>query len=172
MAMYDLPANVDYILEVTGREQLAWVGHSQGTAQWFIANIMYPDIHKKFKAFVAIASVAHVEHNTSMALMALAKLNLLNVLGDYFYSFASFPLWFDQLATNIPRFFPESSYIFIESGFGFSDSYHLQRDRLPLVFKNSLGGTSIKNAQHWYSNTQSGFQQFDYGHHGNFKIYG
>jgi pimeloyl-ACP methyl ester carboxylesterase len=63
MGKYDVPANVDYILEHTGYEDLIYVGHSQGTAQWFIANCLYQeDIGHKFKAFIGLAPVMYVAH--------------------------------------------------------------------------------------------------------------
>jgi len=35
MALFDLPANVEFILQHTGVETLSYVGHSQGTTQAF-----------------------------------------------------------------------------------------------------------------------------------------
>jgi predicted alpha/beta hydrolase len=32
MGKYDLPAQVDYVLKVTGQEKLSYIGHSQGTS--------------------------------------------------------------------------------------------------------------------------------------------
>lgn len=31
MGIYDLPAEIDFILEKTGQEKLSYIGHSQGT---------------------------------------------------------------------------------------------------------------------------------------------
>jgi pimeloyl-ACP methyl ester carboxylesterase len=40
MGEHDLPTFVDYILEQTGHDQVIYAGHSQGTTQWFIGNIV------------------------------------------------------------------------------------------------------------------------------------
>lgn len=62
MGVYDVKANVDYVLKTTGFEKLVYFGHSQGTTQWFIANSLDPNITKHFRAFVGLAPVAHVLH--------------------------------------------------------------------------------------------------------------
>ena len=36
MGMYDLPAFVDFVLEHTQKEKLIYIGHSQGTTQFWI----------------------------------------------------------------------------------------------------------------------------------------
>jgi pimeloyl-ACP methyl ester carboxylesterase len=42
MGKYDVPANVHYVLShaLGNFNQVIWFGHSQGTAQWFIANAL------------------------------------------------------------------------------------------------------------------------------------
>lgn len=37
MAIYDLPATVDYVRNATGYDQIGFAGHSEGTIQTFIA---------------------------------------------------------------------------------------------------------------------------------------
>ena len=47
MAMYDLPAMVNYVLETTGLPDLSYVGHSLGTMTFFMAASTNRDFHSK-----------------------------------------------------------------------------------------------------------------------------
>ena len=58
MGKYDAPAFVNHVLKVTKKDQLVWIGHSQGTTQFWLANTFYEDFGKKIKAMVAISPVA------------------------------------------------------------------------------------------------------------------
>lgn len=42
MGQYDVPAFLDFVLNKTGVQKLTYIGHSQGTTQFWIANIMHP----------------------------------------------------------------------------------------------------------------------------------
>uniref|UniRef100_A0A8B9G8R0 Lipase n=1 Tax=Amazona collaria TaxID=241587 RepID=A0A8B9G8R0_9PSIT len=57
MAMYDLPATINYILQKTGQEQLYYVAHSQGTTTGFIAFSSIPELDRKIKMFFALAPI-------------------------------------------------------------------------------------------------------------------
>jgi len=63
MGLYDQPAQIGHILEQTGASKLeAYVGHSEGTTQFFLANTMMPDFFSsRVKMFVALAPVVHME---------------------------------------------------------------------------------------------------------------
>lgn len=37
MAEFDLPANLNYVTEKTGYEKVVYIGHSQGTTQFWAA---------------------------------------------------------------------------------------------------------------------------------------
>lgn len=37
MALYDVPANLEYVAKATGVEKFPYIGHSQGTVQMFVA---------------------------------------------------------------------------------------------------------------------------------------
>ncbi|KFV19404.1 Lipase member M, partial [Tauraco erythrolophus] len=57
MAMYDLPAMINYILQKTGQEQLYYVAYSQGTTTGFIAFSSIPELDRKIKMFFALAPI-------------------------------------------------------------------------------------------------------------------
>jgi lysosomal acid lipase/cholesteryl ester hydrolase len=69
--LFDVPANIDHALNVTGAESLYYVGHSMGTTTWWIAMSERPEYNAKIKLMNAFAPVAYTEHMTSpMALLA------------------------------------------------------------------------------------------------------
>jgi len=61
LADFDVPAMIDYELKITGRKNLTWIGHSQGTSQMFAAlssnQQKYVD---KINLFVALAPIARL----------------------------------------------------------------------------------------------------------------
>ncbi|XP_053203591.1 gastric triacylglycerol lipase-like [Panonychus citri] len=60
MIQYDTPNLIDYILELTGRENLGWIGHSQGTLIMFGLLSERPNYSLKVKPFIALAPVVYV----------------------------------------------------------------------------------------------------------------
>lgn len=62
MARFDLPACINYVLKVTNRSSLHYVGHSQGSVIGFIQFGHDLELGKKIKTFVALAPVATVGH--------------------------------------------------------------------------------------------------------------
>ncbi|XP_053889353.1 lipase member M-like isoform X2 [Malaclemys terrapin pileata] len=55
MAMYDLPALIDFILQKTGQQNLYYIGYSQGCTIAFIAFSAMPQLAQKIKIFFALA---------------------------------------------------------------------------------------------------------------------
>lgn len=49
LAQYDVPATIDYILEVTGKKYLYIVAHSQGTTSVFAMLSEAPDYNDKVR---------------------------------------------------------------------------------------------------------------------------
>lgn len=57
LAIYDLPAMIDYICKETGYDRIAYIGHSQGNGTMFISlsKGMVPELGKKLSYFGALA---------------------------------------------------------------------------------------------------------------------
>ena len=61
MARYDIRANVEYIVEHTQFEKVVYIGHSQGTTQFFAAGSTDSDwLNKRIKHFYGLGPVIYV----------------------------------------------------------------------------------------------------------------
>lgn len=70
MAYYDIPAKVDYILNVTSLKKIAYVGHSQGTTASFAFLSLRPEYNDKINVVVALSPVVFMS-NTSGPIVKL-----------------------------------------------------------------------------------------------------
>ena len=62
MGFYDVPAFIDYVLAVTRHDKLTYVGHSLGTAEFFIGMIEHPRLNEKIHKMIALAPIASKAH--------------------------------------------------------------------------------------------------------------
>ena len=148
MGEFDVPANLNFILKKTGVSQVIYVGHSQGTIQWFVANSLYPDIHRHFKAFIGMSPEAFLGNNKGFAAVTERQINIAKVFYefyDYFLYIPSFPTY----GTTIIHYLPRFTWTLIGMIFGFDNQLHVDLGRLPMLARNDLGGTSAKNLYHW-----------------------
>ena len=61
MAQYDLTANVFYVKNMTSFEKIDYIGHSQGTVQYFIQYTLNPHfIEENIDRFVALGTVVNI----------------------------------------------------------------------------------------------------------------
>ncbi|CAG7818822.1 unnamed protein product [Allacma fusca] len=74
MGMYDIPAVFSYILNVTGSEQLNYIGHSMGTMIFFIAMDTHPHLQSKVKRMIAMAPAVYLS-NAKNPLRFLTKVS-------------------------------------------------------------------------------------------------
>jgi lysosomal acid lipase/cholesteryl ester hydrolase len=58
IGVYDLPAKIDYILETTEQEKVFYVGHSQGTTDFFVMGSERPEYNDKIALMIALAPIA------------------------------------------------------------------------------------------------------------------
>ncbi|TKY86984.1 hypothetical protein EX895_003661 [Sporisorium graminicola] len=67
LAIYDLPAMIDYICKDTGYDRIAYIGHSQGNGTMFISlsKGMVPELGQKLSYFGALAPAVYAGPLTS-----------------------------------------------------------------------------------------------------------
>lgn len=73
MARKDLPTIIDHILAQTGHEKLTYIGHSEGTTQFFLGASLIPDYFTaKVNLFVGLAPVASTANISAWYLVKAA----------------------------------------------------------------------------------------------------
>lgn len=65
IAVYDLPAEIDYILATTSAEQIHYIGHSMGTVVFWIAMSEFPQYNSKIHSMFALGPVAFLNGTVS-----------------------------------------------------------------------------------------------------------
>ncbi|XP_068957743.1 lipase member J-like [Petaurus breviceps papuanus] len=73
LALYDLPASIDYIVKKTG-QKIYYVGHSQGCTLGFVAFSTLPKLAQEVKVFFALAPIFYVQKIRSLPFILLLRL--------------------------------------------------------------------------------------------------
>jgi pimeloyl-ACP methyl ester carboxylesterase len=62
MALYDLPALIDYILKVSETQNLFYIGHSMGSSVFFACLALKPHYNDKIKVMIALAPAVYADN--------------------------------------------------------------------------------------------------------------
>ena len=62
MGMHDLPAEIDYVLNVTGNKELNYIGHSMGTTMFFVCLSSRPEYNRKVKFMAGMGPAVYLSH--------------------------------------------------------------------------------------------------------------
>lgn len=68
----DLPSMIDYILDITGKARIHYIGHSQGTTVYWVMGSLRPEYNDKIISMQALAPVAYMENNENALFILLA----------------------------------------------------------------------------------------------------
>ncbi|XP_037012503.2 lysosomal acid lipase/cholesteryl ester hydrolase [Artibeus jamaicensis] len=165
MAMYDLPASINFVLNKTGQKQVYYVGHSQGTTIGFIAFTRIPALAKKIKMFFALAPVTSIRFSTSplLKILGLPDLVIKELFGDK--EFLPQSEVFEWLSVHVCNHVVLKelcgNIMFLLCGF---NERNLNMSRVPVYITHSPAGTSVQNMKHWGQSWRSQkFQAFDWG---------
>ncbi|NWS82914.1 LIPM Lipase, partial [Toxostoma redivivum] len=164
MAMYDLPAMVDFILNKTGQKKLFYVGHAQGSSLGFIAFSSLPHLAKKIKLFFALAPVYTFHHAQGpvLKLAFLPEVLLKEMLGTR--ELVLLPRKEKKLLVEHCRG-PLAADVCVNAIFlvGGFNRKNLNMSRLDVYLSHFPDYTSVKTLLHWGQTAKSAqFRQFDY----------
>ncbi|NWH82392.1 LICH hydrolase, partial [Piaya cayana] len=168
MAMYDLPAMIDFVLQKTGQQQIYYVGHSQGCTIALIAFSSMPELARKVKMFFALAPAVTFKYARSILMkIGLSLRRLPNViqflLGKTDATLQIKKLWkYLPSLCRYPMMYNACTSIF--SLLGGCHEKNLNVTRLDVYTSHYPDGTSVKTMLHWAQVLKSGeFKAFDYG---------
>ncbi|NWX92945.1 LIPM Lipase, partial [Nothoprocta pentlandii] len=165
MAIYDLPAMINFILQKTGQQKLYYIGHSQGSSIGFIAFSALPQMAEKIKMFFALAP-AYTFHNAKGPVLSLFYLpdKILKVI---FGTKEACLLGRKQKASLAKACSCQLLNKLCADGFflvGGFNKKNLNASRTDVYISHFPDYTSVKNFIHWGQTAKTGeFKQFDYG---------
>ena len=170
MGLYDVPAEIDYILNLTKFDKIAaYVGHSEGTSQFFIGASLKADYYKeKVGISFLLAPIARLDHTTISALRLLAKPWAVSLLNKAIKSLHLYDLMPNNpsvsiLTSSLCKALPSVCDL-ITSGFWDPDSKIDNLSRVADKMSKSPFGTGYRCIIHYGQIlADKQFQRFDFG---------
>ena len=95
MGYYDIPACINYVLKKTGASKLVYIGHSMGTAIFWVAMITHPELNSKIDVMIALAPAASVANVKSLVKFTAPFVTPIEVISKN--SFIAQPLFINSL---------------------------------------------------------------------------
>ncbi|NWZ63828.1 LIPM Lipase, partial [Acrocephalus arundinaceus] len=171
MGKYDIPAELNFIMNKTGQKDVYYIGHSEGSTAGFIAFYTHPELAKRVKVFFALGPVTACPHATSplVKITNLPQPLLRLVLGckgaAHQIEFLKGPV--TQFCTSLDKFCAHVL-CYIAGG----SVKNINTSRVDMYVGHSPAGTSVQNIFHWQQLAHTDqFQAYDYGSKENMKIY-
>uniref|UniRef100_A0A1E1WS39 Lipase n=1 Tax=Pectinophora gossypiella TaxID=13191 RepID=A0A1E1WS39_PECGO len=176
LGYYDLPSTIDFVLKKTGRKQLMAIGHSQGTAVFYVMGSSRPKYNDKVKVLISLAPICFLNHirppvNTVARFgPVINDLLLLAGVEELLNDHAAIKTLLKIICPVIPinRELCAAGYQLV-SGW---DPKEFDSDFIDVIITHHPTSVSRKNALHLSQiYIAKKFQQFDYGVMGNLKEY-
>ena len=176
MAIYDLPANVNYIKMVSGFDKVSYISHSQGGLIYFIFYTINPSfIENNIEFFFSLGTVVTTYTSNSKLIKYGSYFKMSDFL-DFIHIKNNFVfnMEFYNIIGKFCKFFSSTCYFFVN--FIISNGYNTHRINIKKLFSEFLfapAGTSAKNLSHWNQiYLRKKLAQYDYGKKKNLEIYG
>jgi len=170
-AQYDLPTEINYVLNTTGKKSLTYMGISQGTTQAFAGFSEQPSLSSKVDLFVAFAPVAYVYNQRSILLQVLSFLELDRLIELFGDGESTIPAVIHKLLPFICDADPQRCEYVMSWLMG--PSISLNASRVGFYAEYEIAPTSVWNMGHWAQGVRlNAFQHMDWGREKNIQKYG
>ncbi|XP_045106990.1 lipase 3-like [Portunus trituberculatus] len=177
MGVYDLPAVIDHVLNVTGETRLKYLGFSMGTTVFWVMLSERPEYAKKVSVMAALGPVAYTQHVRGplkvMAPFVSMIERSLSLFGQY--ELMSFGSTMDKLTSMFcnDKIFTSiicRNLLFLIAG---PNPDRLNKKYLPVLLAHTPAGTSVHTVTHYLQLVRSGaFGQYNFGRMSNLAHYG
>jgi len=169
MALSDLPTQVGHVISVTGRSQISYIGHSEGTTQAF-SGFLNQTLANQVNVFIALAPAVFEANCESLIVQALAKLDTVEIFDLLGIAEFALPNVIQKLLPGICDLFPDLCDFDIELIMG--PTTYLNETRIGYYADFEPNPTSVKNMAHWAQQVNAEtFTMFNYGSQGNMQHY-
>uniref|UniRef100_A0A8D8RT47 Lipase 1 n=1 Tax=Cacopsylla melanoneura TaxID=428564 RepID=A0A8D8RT47_9HEMI len=162
--VYDVPAMIDHIIQVTKTPRVSCIGHSMGNAVFLVMLAMRPEYNDKVQMFAGLGpfAVAHTEMDPLTRLLLpkileMVKFNKNTESRDLFRRRQINPL------VGPCWSLPTTCLAFLTLFLGKNNDHGACANLMPVVVGYFPSGTSNNNFQHILSLRDGNFAQFDYG---------
>ncbi|XP_065301419.1 lysosomal acid lipase/cholesteryl ester hydrolase-like isoform X1 [Dermacentor albipictus] len=175
-AIFDVPAQVDYILKETKHKDLLYIGISQGTLTFFTMLAEKPWYNDRIKAFAGLAPFFKLAHLKVPPLAVFspygeAPLRLVHAAGGYEVLPQGMPI--AGFVRQFCGYATRGICSLLADNFANFGSRYVNESRIPVYLCHMPAGTSMKNIIHYNQLVISKkFQKFDYGAFYNKDYYG
>ncbi|CAK9298168.1 unnamed protein product [Gordionus sp. m RMFG-2023] len=176
IAKYDLPAVIDFIIKVTNRDHLYYVGHSQGSMVALAHFSQNPEMSNKVKMFFAMAPVAYLKNIRSPIRLFAPITQTYEIASRMFGRKEFLPSnhmvqWIAMSVCPYGISLKVCSHMLYLIGGPYTGNFN--ESRIPVIYGHYPAGTSVRNIAHFGQSIRTGdFRKYDYGFFKNLIKYG
>lgn len=171
IGLHDLPAMIDYVIEVTKQKKIFYVGFSQGTTSYFVMTSMKPEYNDKIKVMIAMAPEVYIGNakNILLKMFSPAQSYLQYLLWN-FNIYSPSTEFFNSVSPFICNFLPVRCDNILFSIVG---PHRVKESLWPVILGHVPTGSSTLQFVHYGQLVNSRrFCRFDYGRAKNIEKYG
>ncbi|CAG9134874.1 unnamed protein product [Plutella xylostella] len=171
IGLFDLPAMIDHILNITEKEKLYYVGHSQGTTAFFVMTSLRPEYNRKVSMMFALAPVAWMKNAKSPLVRMFSP--AYKILGSLLSTLNTFSLnkgLFNEVLSMMCSLYDNrcENTLFMITG----STKNINASMLPVILGHMPTGSSAHQFVHYGQLVLNGrFCRYDFGEKKNMEYY-